>query len=432
MLVHRLILGSIKMKINKKLVVVFMVSLLSVLCIVGLTSCDNGECKHEWGEWETVKEATCETKGKEVRVCKLDPTHTEEKTTALTDHLYGDDYRWSVAWHSPMCTVCGGYDEEDEELHVSSGPATTEAAEVCTICGYEIAPKLIEEKQPVKVLFLGNSFVYMGLSVIEKKQTVLTIGPRQHDKGYFYQLCQANGFDVDVTNWTFGGHRLDQLFMEKCNCDRDCYGKNHLKNLTDKYYDYVIASPGSGTKSAEGLIRDFEYITDFFRAENPDVKIICCGNMSATGYTADPEYRNPEIYNQYQVLEDMGILVADWGGVAKRLMTGEYSTGTGKYDYYNHTFVISKDDYHPSQLSGYITTLMLYCVITGESAIGQPYDFCGNGYLNDLFDFDTYIKRYYTKGGTNYPEIFADSVEMAAIQYLVDQHIQNKPYRTVE
>ena len=36
---------------------------------------------HEWGEWETVREATADSEGLEKRVCKHDPNHVEERNT---------------------------------------------------------------------------------------------------------------------------------------------------------------------------------------------------------------------------------------------------------------------------------------------------------------------------------------------------------------
>ena len=41
---------------------------------------------HEWGEWQTVTEASCTEDGVAKRVCKLDSTHTEEKKIAKTGH----------------------------------------------------------------------------------------------------------------------------------------------------------------------------------------------------------------------------------------------------------------------------------------------------------------------------------------------------------
>ena len=40
---------------------------------------------HEWGEWETVKEATVDSEGLEKRVCKHDSQHVEERKTPKKD-----------------------------------------------------------------------------------------------------------------------------------------------------------------------------------------------------------------------------------------------------------------------------------------------------------------------------------------------------------
>ena len=44
---------------------------------------------HEWGEWQTIREATTKIKGMEQRVCERDPSHIE---TRITDYS-GPDYR---------------------------------------------------------------------------------------------------------------------------------------------------------------------------------------------------------------------------------------------------------------------------------------------------------------------------------------------------
>ena len=44
---------------------------------------------HEWGEWETVREATADSEGLEKRVCKHDPNHVEERNTPKTDPVPG-------------------------------------------------------------------------------------------------------------------------------------------------------------------------------------------------------------------------------------------------------------------------------------------------------------------------------------------------------
>ena len=415
------------MKKIRRVLLPLVVSIASLLCVTALTSCSTpepDECTHKWGEWQTVKEATCSERGKEKRVCSLDSTHIEERPTDLAEHTYGEEYTQAVAWHAPICTVCGEHDEEDEVYHTSDAPATREHNEVCNVCGYEMCPVL-----PQKVIFIGDSYVYMGLAVTEKKQTLLTLEERVSDRGYFYQLCRSNGLNVDVTNWTFGGHGPARLFGGSCTANRGCDGEDHASYLTDRDYDYVVISPTTGVSSFDELQYWVDYIKDLFLEGNPNTKFVILVNSSFYGYgSTDASY--PELYNGFASLEDEGYLIANWGGFVAGLIEDTY-TVTGNHDYDRSTFAIAKDDYHPSQFSGYILSLMTYCLITGEDAEGQDYSFCGNGALHDLFDFDTYLAKYYDNWGvTNYTEIFGDAEEMLELQKLVDRYLEEKPYRT--
>ena len=63
-----------------------------------------------------------------------------------TEHTYAEAWATDKDSHYHECTGCG--DIQDKDSHISSGAATEEAAEVCTICGYEIAPK-VESTEPV-------------------------------------------------------------------------------------------------------------------------------------------------------------------------------------------------------------------------------------------------------------------------------------------
>lgn len=56
-----------------------------------------------------------------------------------TDHSWAEGYLSDMIGHWHKCGVCGI--TSNTEKHASGGAATTERAEICTICGYEIAPK---------------------------------------------------------------------------------------------------------------------------------------------------------------------------------------------------------------------------------------------------------------------------------------------------
>lgn len=73
-----------------------------------------------------------------------------------------------------------------------------------------------EDLNGKKFLIIGNSYVYNSLSVVKKSNSVVDQESRSNDQGYFYQLCKANGYEVSVTNWTFGGHGLYELFGTTC------------------------------------------------------------------------------------------------------------------------------------------------------------------------------------------------------------------------
>ena len=56
-----------------------------------------------------------------------------------TDHSWAEGYLSDMTGHWHKCGACGI--TSNTEKHSSGGAATTERAEICTVCGYEIAPK---------------------------------------------------------------------------------------------------------------------------------------------------------------------------------------------------------------------------------------------------------------------------------------------------
>ena len=279
-----------------------------------------------------------------------------------------------------------------------------------------------------RVIFIGNSYVYYGRTVINKSTSVMTQAERENDKGFFYQLCRENGQEVNVTNWTFGGHGLADFFGAPCaHASSACRGTRHEDELKNRYYDYVFVSPGGGSRQASTLADDFDYLIKFFKEANPDVKIVCIGNLGCHGYSSFGTDL-PDIYNYYPTLAEKGVIMADWGGLVYRIMHGIYTVPGGTQTYGKNTFIV-KDGFHPNMLAGYITTLMAYCAVTGEGAVGQPYGFCNDRSLNSKFNFNVFVKDYYTADiTTNFPDIFASDGDMKGIGELVDRYLSEKTY----
>ncbi len=107
-------------------------------------------CKHDWGKWKVVKEATCTKKGERTRTCKICGKVAEESIKKL-DHEFG---RWKITKEATCakkgarvrtCEVCGYKDRQeylDEHTFgawtLTKEPTCTEKGErvhTCAVCG---------------------------------------------------------------------------------------------------------------------------------------------------------------------------------------------------------------------------------------------------------------------------------------------------------
>ncbi len=282
-------------------------------------------------------------------------------------------------------------------------------------------PHMLDGK---RIIFVGNSHSYYGKSVIEKKPTVLEQEARSNDKGYFYQLCKENGAEVSVTNWTFGNHSFTDLFTE-CAAGRDCDGVKHLDYLTDRCFDYVFMQYESASDAS--FLENCRMVMDVFKAANENVKFVF--HVARRAHENDCSW-----LSQLDELEAMGVTIVDWGGLVDGLIRGTLTVPSSSLSYDQNSFIIrksEKDGYHPNMLTGYITTLSLYCAVTGETAAMQTYSFCGDARINREFNFMNFIHSYYTYGNatTNFVEIFESETDMRGLQELIDAFLIGRSYR---
>lgn len=283
-----------------------------------------------------------------------------------------------------------------------------------------------EEKEPnmldgKKIIFIGNSFTYYGETVLEKVPTILEQSQRINDEGFFYQLCKANGAEVAVTNWTFAAHSLEDLFGGNCQADRGCDGVDHKSYLVDKQYDYVVIQEGTRGSATTDVLENCRPVMEFFREANPDAKFVFLAhhNVHRNQYAWRSTMKN---------LESENVTVVDWGALICDILYYGTEVPGADLEYNENTFIISKsesDGYHPNPLTGYITTLMTYCAITGESAVGQDYSF-----VEDKVTFTNFKNKYYTYNPqTNFDEVFNSESDMRGLQTLIDQYLEAKSYR---
>lgn len=278
-----------------------------------------------------------------------------------------------------------------------------------------------EALQGKKVIFFGNSFTYYGNCVQTKGQSVWWQSERVDDNGYFYQICRANGVDVSVTNFTFGGHTLKDIYSGDCQADRGHNGLNHLDHLTDRNYDYVVMQNGSKSADAGEILNECKPIMELFLKENPNTRFVFLVHHAV--HSSNYAWRST-----IKQLDEAGITVVDWGALVNDVLSGTTAVPGAVETYNKNSFIVNQsesDGFHPNLLTGYITAQMLYCALTGEKAVGQDYTCC-----MDQGVFTLFRAKYYTYDrNTNFENIFASAADMNGLQQLMDQYLEEKGYR---
>lgn len=283
-----------------------------------------------------------------------------------------------------------------------------------------------------KVIFFGNSFTYYGKCVLDKGQSTYAQSARDNDLGQFYQICSANGIDVNVTNFTFGSHTLEDHYSGCCSADRGHDGLEHLSYITDWNYDYVILQNGSRSAALDDVYSECEPLIERFRAANPDVKIVFLIQHQA--YVAGYDWL-PSVPK----LEEKGIIVVDWGSIVYDIMNGNVAVPGAEQIYNKNSFVVAQsasDGYHQNVLAGYITAVSAFCAITGEKAVDQVYDFGDDHFILGDAALESYKAKYYKADAensydysTNFIEILNSDTDMQGIQKLIDKYLKEKAYR---
>ena len=274
--------------------------------------------------------------------------------------------------------------------------------------------------QGKKILFIGNSYTMNGFAVQHHNSTVLTQKARSHDHGFFYQLCKSNGMEVAVTNWCFGGHNVTHTFGGPCTAGKECSGEDHGSYLTDRYFDYVAIQCYKEEGYTEDLEAYLRPITELFRKENPHVKFILLVPHMACE-------RSYPWLQDLAAMQKAGFIICNWGQLVHDLCQGKVQIPGGTQTCTRSTFVVSvseKDGHHENMLAGYLTALMVYSAITGDSAVGQTYDFCNDPNIDRRFCLTVHRRmKYIYDPRTNFVDIFRSSADMQGLQQLTDQYI---------
>lgn len=248
-----------------------------------------------------------------------------------------------------------------------------------------------------KAIFIGNSYIYYGNCVIYGNET-------QSDIGYFHQICKANGDDVTVYDYTFGGKDAKWIY------------DNHLINTTEEFrnsIDYVFIS--ESIRNTSDVVERVNLVGDLF--PNAKKKIFLNHASSAQGNEA-------QVVSGLEALAAEGYLIANWGSLVYDVWRGALKVPNATCSYDKNSFIVNKEDtHHQNLLSGYITSQMAYCVVSGASALGQDYSFCGDSGINLRFGFEKFKQDFYNPNSTNFDKIFNSPADMQGLQALMDQYI---------
>lgn len=281
-------------------------------------------------------------------------------------------------------------------------------------------PSLMKNK---KAIFIGNSFIYWGGCVTYVKNDGIyeEIRAAGGDKGYFNEICKANGIEMDVYNYTYGGQNLDWIY------------ENILKSKDKAFFDsfnYVFISEAGQNSSS--FITSFENIAALFP------------NAEEIVYLAhENTYRGnaTHIINALPKLSAKGYKIVAWGDLVSDIYNGEIAVPGATLQYNRNSFVKNStgdmpanaavttlnnqgDSHHQNPLAGYITAQMCFSAITGSLCEGQKYDFCWDKSIAPQYDLDNFLECQYNNGQTsNFIEIFNSPTDMLGIQKLMDSYM---------
>jgi len=253
-------------------------------------------CKHNYSNWSSAdgskhshKCSICgnvETKNHNWRNA-CDTKCDDCGYTRTITHKYSTTYSTNAESHYFACTVCGS--KKDVQIHTPGEPATEEHAQNCTVCGYEIAPKLdhvhkIQGEQlkdetghwfdcatcEEKAEFAEHSYEFECSTTCSvcgyRRETQHTLAPEEElkwdsDENSHWHTCTVCGEAVDTAEHTSDqhpvtpscsvcGHSLQHVhaYSDKWTCD----GENHWHECAcgDKK-DVTAHTLGEGVMTVE-------------------------------------------------------------------------------------------------------------------------------------------------------------------------------------
>ncbi len=219
-------------------------------------------------------------------------THKYDSSAGGSSGIIIHTHKWSSyqsdkTGHWRVCTVKACGEKEQISAHSPSASATEQAAQVCTVCGYEIAPKLVHEH---------------------------LYGEWLTDASGHYRTCKTCGKDSPIEKHVTGGAATENTDEVCTVCDYVITPSlGHVHKLTkieakpatcvqDGNIEYYRCTCGRRFKDAAGKTEITRHIDILLRADgkhadgNDDEKCDVCGKKtSTTPQSSEPESSEPTI-----------------------------------------------------------------------------------------------------------------------------------------
>lgn len=274
-----------------------------------------------------------------------------------------------------------------------------------------------------KAIFIGNSFIYWGgcVTFITNDEANDAIRAQGGDKGYFNEVCKANGVNIDVYNYTYGGQSLSWVY------------NNKLKNLDKTFLDsidYVFISEAGGAE--ENFLTTVNSIISLF--PNAEQTAYLCHEFA---YRTD----DTKAIDNLPALAEKGVKIIAWGELVCDVYNGKVEVPGATLEYNRNSFVKHStgkmpenaavtslsgngDSHHQNPLAGYITAQMCFSAISGVACEGQTYSFCSDKTIAPQYDLQNFLECQYNNGQTsNFIEIFNSPADMLGLQKLMDSYL---------
>ena len=154
--------------------------ILNIFLFLVLAACGNS-CDHQWTEWRTTKNPTCDTNGEKVRHC-TECLEEKKEIIEKLGHSFGEAYAKNENGHYHFCDVC----EYEEKIEAHTPAEANELGNIyCSTCQY----LLFENKNSFYDTLLKAEKSY----ILELKDFIIT-------KEFYEIIDQEMVFDEYIGN----------------------------------------------------------------------------------------------------------------------------------------------------------------------------------------------------------------------------------------